>query len=260
MLVVAPKQSNLEYVSHEIVEAVNELRAFLVITDDPAVVASEILKRNYEIIWFACHGDEGGIILSDTGYLSLGSLVPLLRDRGIRLIGLNSCNSERLAIALNKITGATIIYTESEAPDLTSFIVAKRFFFELKAGASYELAFRSAGTENFKMIGGSRMNDDKADEILSFIHKIDKNVSLIEYRQGSFDQRISALEANYNIGRRREPAYWWIIFIGLILATLLFISLAIVNLDGIQHFRQTGPISLSSLGWDLHLRSISDPR
>lgn len=65
-------------------------------------VAKAVGEDDYDIIWFSCHGDEGGVYLSD-GKLGLVAVSQYVRVGTATLCVLNTCASEEVArqIAIN---------------------------------------------------------------------------------------------------------------------------------------------------------------
>lgn len=215
MLLIASMKSDLPNIQAEIMEAVNELGADVVLAEDGVSVASALARKKYKTVWFAGHGNEDGIWLSPSYCIDAWTLAPSLRDRGIELIVLNTCNSESLAYALHAQTRATVVFTQAEVQDDAAFAVAKRFFCELKDGASYHEAFDTSKSRHFQIIDGypmANLTEEKLDKIISLFHDLDKRISIIETR----------LEIR---GAGRDKWYWLIVIVGLVLSAALFLWL-----------------------------------
>ncbi len=80
---------------------------------------------DFDVLWFATHGDKTGILLSD-GVLSASTLTQLVRGK-IATVFMNTCDSYDTAQMLQNETGATIICTVKEVPDQEAYHTASRF-------------------------------------------------------------------------------------------------------------------------------------
>lgn len=101
VLLVAPRRTvsgTLPSVGAEISDIVNS--GLDVDLMDGDVTASAVLRRvreyEYDVLWFAAHGNAAHIELSGSEKISAEELVPLVRGR-FQLVVLNTCNSLRIA-------------------------------------------------------------------------------------------------------------------------------------------------------------------
>jgi hypothetical protein len=120
VLFVAP-QTGL-YLAPEEVQDI--MRSGLVVTPLLGHVTStqlirEIKNDAYDVLWFATHGEEQGVLLSD-GLLSASELVPQVRER-FRLVVLNTCKSLQMAQLLQEEANVDVICTILAVPDRQAY-------------------------------------------------------------------------------------------------------------------------------------------
>ena len=115
VLLVAPRRTVsgvLPSVGAEISDIVNS--GLDVDLMDGDVTACAVLRRvrehDYEVLWFAAHGNSEHIELSGNEKLSAEELVPLVRNR-FRLVVLNTCNSLRIAQMIQLQANIDVICT-----------------------------------------------------------------------------------------------------------------------------------------------------
>lgn len=76
--------------------------------------------HEWDILWFATHGSEVGIELSD-GHVSISDLTAVVRASGAWLIVLNTCSSRLVGLELHYELGASVITTQAEINDATAY-------------------------------------------------------------------------------------------------------------------------------------------
>lgn len=120
VLLIAP-DFGLAAVADEVRAVSNVLR--------PAPLIGQVTRRDvlhalrgheWDILWFATHGSELGIELSD-GHMSTSDLTAVARASGAWLIVLNTCSSRLVGLELHYELGASVITTQAEINDVTAF-------------------------------------------------------------------------------------------------------------------------------------------
>mgnify|MGYP001599218758 CR=1 FL=1 len=141
VLLVAPR-TDLLLVNEEVQSV---LRSGLMVTPLIGTVTSrdllkEIVSGNYDVLWFATHGDATGVLLSD-GILSASELVPQVRER-FRLVVLNTCQSLNVAQQLQEEANVDVICTILDVPDRQAFqtgsLLAAALFKSRNISAAYQ--------------------------------------------------------------------------------------------------------------------------
>lgn len=102
-----------------------------------------IFASDFDIVWFATHGDENGIYLND-GLVTSSELTALMRSAGVRLVVLNTCSSRPVALAIYDELQINLICTVKKLPDRTAFVTATIFARMLTRGYSFREAYEKA--------------------------------------------------------------------------------------------------------------------
>lgn len=150
VLMVAPQGESspilqkLTYAQDEIDQVVNLLRPKL-LSGNKATIHGllDMLEDNFDILWFATHGDENGIYLND-GLLKTSEITALVRSAKIRLVVLNTCSSRPVALTIYDELRIRLVCTVEKVPDRTAFITATLFARMLVRGLSFRQAFEEA--------------------------------------------------------------------------------------------------------------------
>jgi hypothetical protein len=224
-LLVASRSSGLAFIDAEIETVVNNLDADLcIVTDDFQRVADAISRKPYKTIWFAGHGDDNGIWLSKDCHIDANTLAPVIRDRGVELIILNSCNSERMAFELYANTDAAIVYTEAAVQDAAAFSTARRFAAERASGKDVATAFKHSRSKHFRLVPERiiTMADSALDDVRAALAEIQKSLLDIDHRLLVLEIRNDLANSN----TKTDRTHWIIIAIGLLLAGILFLALS----------------------------------
>ena len=226
--------SGLPFLDSEIESAANDLDADLCIAGaDCGRIADALSRKRYTTLWLAGHGDDDGIWLADNCQIDANTLAPSIRERGIKLIILNSCSSSRMAYELFAKTGATIVFTESEIQDDAGFSTAKRFANELASGTDYYTAFTRSRSKHFRMIPEApadvdnekieRMLDAMRSESRADMARLQTQITELRDRQIRTEAR---QDFEDGVRARRGDATWWrIIVFGFIISIILVVAL-----------------------------------
>lgn len=142
VLVIAPK-TDLVLVEAEVAAVVNYLRAILLNGDLTADDVLNKLEEQWDVIWFAAHGDEEGIHLSD-GPLSSSLLTSFIRTAGASLVVFNTCSSFQVAQAIYNELLIDLVCTIRPIPDREAFFTGKQFAIHLGRGLSPHEAYLEA--------------------------------------------------------------------------------------------------------------------
>lgn len=187
ILLVAPR-TELYYSDAEISAVVNALRPDLLHGEVDLTRLLEYTNRPWDVIWFATHGTEEGILLSD-GILSRSLLTTIVRGTDARLIVLNTCQSSRVAHSIYTDLQVDFLCTMQEVPDKTAYVMGARFAQELSKGISPYEAFVRARPGNgaeYVFLSGRKhdmsktntsFSESEADEIVRDLQRL---VALID--------------------------------------------------------------------------------
>lgn len=120
VLLIAP-ESGLPAVGDEVRAVSVALRPVIL---NGTVTRRDVLEalrgHQWDIIWFATHGDTVGIQLSD-GHISVGDLTAVVRASGAWLVVLNTCSSRLVGLELHYELGVSVITTLAEIGDATAY-------------------------------------------------------------------------------------------------------------------------------------------
>lgn len=142
-LVVAPK-TDLLLVDDEVSNVINKLGAKICSGSDANLHGLlRFLSEPYDIIWFATHGDEKGVYLTD-GILSISEITTMIRSAGAQLTVFNTCASRPVALTIHDELKTDFVCTVKRVPDRTAFITGAVFAKKIADGLSFEDAFNQA--------------------------------------------------------------------------------------------------------------------
>lgn len=117
ILVIAPDHPDLPNVGAEVaaIAQQHEVVALTGIVRDRDIAAA-VQEGPYDVIWFASHGDQHGVLLSD-GVLGIAGAGQYVRASEADLCVLNTCDSEQVALAMVAATPASMICTLGDVDD-----------------------------------------------------------------------------------------------------------------------------------------------
>ena len=150
-LLVAPQQPDLAFQQQEVQRLVNTLDGAKVLigpTVTWANVADAIQRTDPDILWFSTHGNDAGIVLTDTA-VDGDMLASVTRGTNVRLIVLNTCDSRSVAERIHAATGCDIVATIAAVDDRHAYTVAQRFAVLLASGQDAREAFNLVKTPQF---------------------------------------------------------------------------------------------------------------
>jgi hypothetical protein len=151
VLVVAP-DIGLPWAADEARYLVNTLGAKIV--SGKVTVASimdEVDAGLFDVLWFATHGSEAGITLSDD-VLTSDILAQIARRCEAKLVFLNACSSDRVAADIYAAVQVPVICTIAETMDYAAYFTGRAFASDLAGGVDFSEAFARSRTQKFRMI------------------------------------------------------------------------------------------------------------
>ena len=144
VLLVAP-QTSLPYAADEVAAVASALKAVPLLGHVTVrSVTTLISTRQWDVIWFATHGDRDGVLLSDGAKLSTSQITQATRNSGAGLLVLNSCDSVATANQVHEELGIDVVCTIVEVPDVEAFTTAAYFAQRLSEGKSVAEAYALA--------------------------------------------------------------------------------------------------------------------
>lgn len=187
ILLVAPR-TDLEYVDEEIKRVVNFLRPRVLLG---VVTLSQVVDelQNYpiDIVWFASHGTEQGITLSD-GHLTATMLAQLLKNTPPKLVFVNTCSSLPIIMELHDAVGCMVIGTICDVPDREAFVTGSALARALGQGMdpteAYNISRPSQNRKYIMLNGAIRMNGEKDSDDTNQL------LMLIIKRQDEFEKNL----------------------------------------------------------------------
>jgi hypothetical protein len=103
----------------------------------------DILSEPTDVVWFATHGNEDGILMLD-GILNASELTTLVRFAGASLVVLNTCSSEKVARTIYNELQVQFICTIRKVPDRSAFVLGSILARKIAEGHSYREAYELA--------------------------------------------------------------------------------------------------------------------
>jgi len=165
-LLVAPS-SDLPLVQAEL-DIVASLLSAQTLTGD--VTVARLLQRltarsRFDVLWFATHGDEKGIHLTD-GLLETSTLTQLVKASKANLLVLNTCASEDVGQQIYRSIGINVICSIKDIPDRRAFTSGTLFAMYLAQTGSIRQSFECMeATDDYRWFGSKRpMNWDDGSE------------------------------------------------------------------------------------------------
>lgn len=185
VVVIAP-ENDLLLVDSEVMAVVNYLRASILNGRVTANMVLDKLAEEWDVIWFAAHGDEKGIHLTEE-ILSSSMLTSFIKTAGASLVVFNTCSSFRVANAIYNELLIDLVCTIRPIPDQEAFFTGKQFAIQLsreKPPHEAYLLAKGGGNEDYVFMnkrekpvppGNSVQNEQIAEELRRLIEIIDGN-------------------------------------------------------------------------------------
>lgn len=179
----------------------------------------------WDIVWFATHGDDKGIQLSDEP-VSIADLTAIVRNSGAYLVVLNSCASRYVGLEIHYELGIDTITTESTANDLTAAQTGTLLARNLATGMAVQDAFdRSRPGQQSLYYLFTKVDRDGENELRTIrmlnewgrrieakIGKIERQVNeTISQLRREMTQRFDALDGRYHVSLNGPRTWAWLI-------------------------------------------------
>lgn len=219
VLLIAPHSSDklplLPWVDTEIESIVNSgLPVHLERDINQRKLVELTTDTKYNIVWFATHGTEKGIYLSD-GLLGTDAITTILRNAGAHYVVLNTCDSIHVAVSISEETGADVICTVSDVGDQEAWRTAAYLAKHLARGLTVQAAFkmsRPASHGKYVYLPGFNGADnrrelqekiseltaalasgqpERVEEIISSLADLNMRVARLESRQSVTEAKLS---------------------------------------------------------------------
>ena len=228
-LLVAPK-TDLEYSDEEVTQVVNLLSPMLLhgnVTSEDVLEA--VQDGSWDIVWFATHGDEYGIFLTD-GPLDPSMLTPLLRLSDAKLVYLNTCHSLPIALAIQNEFLTDFICTVQEVPDKVAYFTGRQFAFHISRGANFFESYagaRPGRNDKFVYLAGRAREVNGSSEAIELIERELENIRKHIYGDPAtnYDGMVRSVKNN----RREINAMRWImVSIAIILVFIMILLAAVI--------------------------------
>lgn len=171
--------------------------------------------RSWDVIWFATHGDEKGLRLSD-GPISIADLTAVVRTSGASLVVLNSCSSRLIGLELHYELHTAVICTVTEVDDASAYQTGALLAQHLAAGKSIAEAFaasRPGQAKNYYLFDTPQ--NDETTEVRTILMlnewgsrlsaKIDRIEERLDQEIGVLRQDLNTLSDNVQAAVRLSP-------------------------------------------------------
>jgi alkanesulfonate monooxygenase SsuD/methylene tetrahydromethanopterin reductase-like flavin-dependent oxidoreductase (luciferase family) len=236
VLVVAP-DIGLPWAANEARHIVNTLGAKIV---SGKVTIADIMDKvdagNFDVLWFATHGNESGISLSDD-MLPADVLAQMARRCGAKLVFLNACSSERVANAIYAAVQVPVICAIAETMDHLAYFTAHAFANDIAKlsdpeVADFRKAFQRSRTQNFRMVpemGNERGTLDAAtveqvyrnrNRLWELSTKIDNIIGIVNEMRREEQERIEERKEDRRSLNTLKMAVGFLIFLVIIVLIL----------------------------------------
>lgn len=243
-LLIAP-QVGLQYAVNEVQHVVNALHPQLLMGEVTLnQVVTELQRTEYDVIWFATHGDQDGILLDD-GALTSSMLAQLVRSCPPRLLFLNTCSSFDVAMVVHDSADTPVIGTICNVPDRDSFVtgavlarVIERQIAsgqEMDVAAAYQESKPGQNRQYIMLNGSVRLGSDEAQDDLMkmLLYLMKKQDDIVERLSGEnetlhhelalVNQKIDSLSTRFHPRLTRGRLLVWALgYFIFCLAGLLF--------------------------------------
>jgi hypothetical protein len=104
-------------------------------------VTERMAVHTWDVVWFACHGSRDGVELSAGETLPTAMLIQLVRSANVRLVVLNTCESEQIGAWIHMQTDAAVICTIGSVGDKSAYVTGRLLAESLAQGLGVEEAF-----------------------------------------------------------------------------------------------------------------------
>jgi hypothetical protein len=118
-------------------------------------VTRALHEADYDLVVILSHGSADGIQLDEGEILDYATLAPTIRGR-VRYLFINTCESQGIAGALARDTGAKVVCTIGQVDDRHAYAMGSALAYWLDGGQSFEeaaqLAITPGQARGFKLV------------------------------------------------------------------------------------------------------------
>lgn len=263
-LLIAPR-SNLEHADSEVQNVANALSPQLLIgTVTVHDVLGALSHGAYDCVWFACHGNEDGIELSD-GVLSASHLTQMLRRNTPKVIVLNTCSSLRTAMMLHDTLRAAVVATVIDVEDLTAYLTGSLFSRNLAANGgdvvqAYEQSLPGNNREFVLLNGSVRMGAaNPADDVRAMMTHTLRCSNQVHESLNDVKAEIEKLRRELTTMYVQKPAprhrWAWMVGAVILLTTVLATAdtTVVTDLQAIGFYVLAGAIGVGLVAYGVRL-------
>lgn len=176
----------------------------------PAVLNGTVTRRDvleklrshvWDVIWFATHGDQVGIQLSD-GHVSVADLTAVVRVSGAWLVVLNTCESKYVGMELNQELNVDVITAIAKIDDVSAFqtgaLLAQALAESKNPAAAYE-ASKPGGSENYRYFPARKLSEADETRTILMLNEWGARLSAkIDKLERRLDNEIGAMRHELN--------------------------------------------------------------
>lgn len=250
VLVVAP-ESDLDHARDEVEEVVRALGAVALMGE----VTTRLLllhfapvngrPRRWDVLWFAAHGSGEGVSLSNGELLTTARLIQDARNCGARLVVLNSCDSEDVALRLHHELRIDVICTVTEVPDLDAYRTGTYLAQRLAEGMSVRDAYERAQPGRNRLylhlqgeveMGGSFNDNEMRGDIRGQLEEIRMRLVRFEEKQAHVQDDVAEIKARLKNGNGHghHGPQWgpWAFNLNSLLLLVLVLAIAAILFGG----------------------------
>lgn len=190
VLLIAP-DGGLAGVADEVRAVSALLRAVsLVGTVSRRDVLDTLDGHKWDVIWFACHSDERGVLLSD-GVMPTSDLTAIVRSSGAYLLVLNSCSTRWVGLEVHYELGIAVVCAVADVDDRTAYQHGALLARNLANGLSVEDAFERArpGQQQMFFLFVDRLRSDENEEV--------RTIRMLNEWGSKLNRRIDEMERRF---------------------------------------------------------------
>lgn len=215
VLLIAP-ESGLAAVNDEVRAVSLALRPVILNgTVSRRDVIHAIQGHDWDVIWFATHGDTVGIELSD-GHITTSDLTAVVRASGAWLVVLNTCSSRLVGLELHYELGVSVITTVAAIDDVTAYQMGALLADALREYGETVKAFeasRPGQGANYLLFHDSRGNEATETRTILLLNewgsrlstKIDGLERRLDKEIGALRQEVAELGGNVQAAVKLPP-------------------------------------------------------
>ncbi|GIW60751.1 MAG: hypothetical protein KatS3mg087_1817 [Patescibacteria group bacterium] len=198
-LVIAPL-ADYRYSREEIDYIVSTLNATLMEGEKVNLisVARTVYSEEWDIIWFICHCDQNGIFLRENDYISVRSLITILKNSSVEMVFINGCSSLSVATKVSSETGVTVICTYKEVEDENAYVVGRYLANNIARGYKYYEAFVRSNPSfmdtEYIFIKGSRTEMSSIENLERELDEVRKHVEELKTIMNGDDDKIGLIQ------------------------------------------------------------------